>query len=80
MKAMVADLRNNFATLSRWVHGGEAIVSTKRGIPFASVSPVKCRKKVAQSVDRMSRFIEPLPDGRLKGYMRTISFIERGDR
>ncbi|NDC39727.1 MAG: prevent-host-death protein, partial [Proteobacteria bacterium] len=30
--ATVADLRNNFAALSRWVHGGESIVITKRGI------------------------------------------------
>jgi prevent-host-death family protein len=77
--ATVADLRNNFAALSRWVHGGESVVITKRGIPFATVSPVKRRKKAAQSVDRMARLRKLFPDGPVKGDIRTIIDIERGD-
>ncbi len=29
--ATVADLRNNFASLSKWIHDGEAVTITKRG-------------------------------------------------
>ncbi len=32
--ATVADLRNNFATISKWFHNGEAVAITKRGFPF----------------------------------------------
>lgn len=77
--ATVADLRNNFATLSRWVHGGESIVITKRGIPFATVSPVKRRKKAAKSVDRLARLQKIFPGGSVKGDIREVIDIERGD-
>lgn len=76
--ATVADLRNNFATLSRWVHGGESIVITKRGIPFATVSPVKRRKKAAKSVDRLERLQKIFPEGPVKGDIREVIDIERG--
>jgi prevent-host-death family protein len=77
--ATVADLRNNFASISRWVHGGESIVITKRGIPFATVSPVKRRKKPSKTVDRMARLKKLFPSGPLKGDIRDIIDIERGD-
>jgi len=78
--ATVADLRNNFATLSRWVHGGESIVITKRGIPFATVSPVKRKKKTANAVDRLARLRKIFPGGPVKGDIREVIDIERGDR
>ncbi len=77
--ATVADLRNNFASISRWVHGGESIVITKRGIPFATVSPVKRRKKPSKAVDRMARLKKLFPSGPAKGDLRDVIDIERGD-
>jgi len=77
--ATVADLRNHFAMLSRWVHGGESIVITKRGIPFATISPVKRRKRAVTSVDRLARLKRLFPDGPVKGDIREVIDIERGD-
>lgn len=77
--ATVADLRNNFASISRWVHGGESIVITKRGIPFATVAPVKRRTKPSKAVDRMARLRKLFPDGPATGDIRDVLDIERGD-
>jgi len=77
--ATVADLRNNFATLSRWVHGGESIVITKRGIPFATVTPVKRRKNEVKSVDRLARLRKIFPKGPVQGDFRDVIDIERGN-
>jgi prevent-host-death family protein len=77
--ATVADLRNNFAALSRWVHGGDSIVITKRGIPFATVSPIRRRKKVSKSVDRLARLKKMFPDGPVKSDIREVIDIERGN-
>ena len=77
--ATVADLRNNFATLSRWVHGGESIIITKRGIPFATVSPVKHRKLPLKSVNRLERLKKLFPSGPVKGDVREVIDIERGN-
>ena len=42
--ATVADLRNNFSNISRIIHNGEKITITKRGMPFAILSPLQKRK------------------------------------
>lgn len=39
--ASVADLRNNFATVSRWIYEGESVTIQKRGKPFAILSPAE---------------------------------------
>ena len=78
--ATVADLRNNFATLSLWVNAGESIVITKRGIPFATVSPIKRKKKAGRSVDRLARLKKLFPDGPVKGNISEVIDIERGER
>lgn len=45
MKAIsVADLRNNFAEISALLLAGEKLVVTKRGRPFATLSPAIKRK------------------------------------
>jgi prevent-host-death family protein len=77
--ATVADLRNNFAAISRWVHSGESIVITKRGIPFATVSPAKRRKKTSAAVDRMARLRRLFAEGPSKGDIRDVLDIERGN-
>ena len=73
--ATVADLRNNFATLSRWVHGGESIVITKRGIPFATLSPMIRRKDAAKPVDRLARLRKIFPEGPATGDIRDVIAI-----
>lgn len=77
--ATVADLRNEFSVISRWIHGGESVVITKRGIPFATVSPVKRRTKSTKHVDRMARLGKLFPAGPVKGDIRDILDIERGN-
>lgn len=66
--ASVADLRNNFATVSHWIHEGESVTIKKRGTPFAILSPV--RKMHATPVawpafEKRMRHI--FPDGTAKG-------------
>jgi antitoxin (DNA-binding transcriptional repressor) of toxin-antitoxin stability system len=41
--ATVADLRNNFARISRWIEAGEEVEITKRGKKFARLRPETSR-------------------------------------
>jgi len=41
--ATVADLRNNFARISRWIEAGEEVEITKRGKKFARLRPEASR-------------------------------------
>ena len=43
--ASVADLRNNFASVSRWIYEGENVTIQKRGQAFAVLSPARKKKK-----------------------------------
>jgi|GEM_PF-201504 len=45
--ASVADLRNRFATVSRWIYEGESVTIKKRGKVFAILAPAEPRKKIA---------------------------------
>jgi antitoxin (DNA-binding transcriptional repressor) of toxin-antitoxin stability system len=38
-QASVADLRNKFARISKWIEAGEAVEITKRGRVFATLKP-----------------------------------------
>jgi antitoxin (DNA-binding transcriptional repressor) of toxin-antitoxin stability system len=42
--ASVADLRNNFAAVSRWIYEGESVAIEKRGKSFAILSPARRRR------------------------------------
>lgn len=54
--ASVADLRNNFATVSRWIYEGKSVVIKKRGSPFAILAPAgKKRKKPVELPDFEAR-------------------------
>ena len=67
--ATVADLRNNFARVSRWIEDGEKIEIRKRGKVFATLSPPPARKKRTKKklewpdmLGRMKKlFPKPLP-------------------
>jgi len=39
--ATVRDLRNNFADVAKVIEGGEPIAITRRGAPFAVLTPAK---------------------------------------
>lgn len=41
--ASVADLRNRFASVSRWIYEGKTVAIEKRGKAFAILSPVRQR-------------------------------------
>jgi antitoxin (DNA-binding transcriptional repressor) of toxin-antitoxin stability system len=65
--ATVADLRNKFARVSRWIEDGEKVEIRKRGKVFATLSPPAKKKKTkkVEWPDMMARlkktFPKPLP-------------------
>lgn len=77
--ATVADLRNKFSTVSKWIHDGEAVVITKRGIPFATLEPTQ-RHEPPRPVDRLARLEKIFPDGPVAGDSSSIIDYDRGDR
>ncbi len=77
--ATVADLRNNFASISKWIHDGEAVTITKRGLLFATLSPARKRKK-APPVDRLARIRKMFPKGPTKGDIQDVIDYDRGER
>lgn len=76
--ATVADLRNNFATLSKWIHDGEAVTITKRGLAFATLAPAR-KKKAPPPIDRMARLRRMFPDGPVKGDVQVAIDHDRGN-
>jgi len=77
--ATVADLRNEFATISKWIHEGEEVMITKRGIPFARLAPARKRKKLPP-LDRLARLQKLFPGGPVEGDSRKVVEYDRGDR
>ena len=79
--ASVADLRNKFASVSRWIHEGESVTIKKRGKPFAVLTPAGPSTKAPDHWpsfgDRLER---AFPDGPKKG-MRSEELLDlmRGD-
>jgi len=76
--ATVADLRNNFAALSKWIHNGEAVMITKRGLAFATLAPAR-RKKTVPPVDRTARLRKMFPHGPVKGDIQDVIDYDRGN-
>lgn len=76
--ATVADLRNNFATVSKWIHHGEAVTITKRGRQFATLVPARERKALAP-IDRMARLRKMFPHGPVKGDAQDVLAYDRGN-
>lgn len=77
--ATAADLRNNFSTVSKWIHEGESVVITKRGLPFATLMPVR-RRKTLPPLDRMARLQKLFPAGPVAGDSNAVVDYDRGDR
>ncbi len=61
--ATVADLRNNFATISRWIYEGESVTIKKRGKVFATLSPVRKKKLMPSWPDFAQRLRGNFPTG-----------------
>jgi prevent-host-death family protein len=76
--ATVADLRNNFATVSKWIHDGAPVTITKRGLPFATLVPLPSRK-VPPPIDRMARLRRMFPDGPTQGDAQEVVDYDRGN-
>lgn len=52
--ATVADLRNNFHRISALIESGKSVEITKRGKPFATLSPLPRKRKLVKP-DIMAR-------------------------
>jgi len=64
--ATVADLRNRFASISRWIHEGEVVEIQKRGKLFAVLLPVK-KESRKERPDFEARLNRLFPNGPVKG-------------
>jgi len=76
--ATVADLRNSFAAVSKWIHNGEAVTITKRGLQFATLVPARPRKS-PPPIDRLARLRRMFPKGPVKGDAQDVLDYDRGD-
>jgi len=76
--ATVADLRNNFATISKWIDDGEAVTITKRGIPFATLAPAH-RRKSPPPLNWQARLNQRFPQGPVSGDIQQVLDYDRGD-
>lgn len=76
--ATVADLRNNFAAVSKWLQAGESVTITKRGRVFAMLSPARKTRKAPPAIDRMARLRELFPEGPVAGDIQDVLADERG--
>lgn len=65
--ATVADLRNHFASVSRWIYEGESVAIRKRGRAFAILSPAQKRKPAPPWPAFEERLRRSFPDGPAKG-------------
>jgi len=80
-RASVADLRNNFATVSKWIQEGESVTITKRGQAFATLAPARKKKKDAPpGPDHRAAWRRRIfPDGPTKGDVQEVLDYDRGD-
>jgi prevent-host-death family protein len=60
--ATVRELRNNFASLAKWIERGEQITITRNGEDLAMLSPAAPKKP--SKVDWAARFAKYKPVGR----------------
>ena len=76
--ATVADLRNQFQQVSKWIQEGESVSITKRGKPFATLSP---DTTVSQStkIDRLTRLRELNPRGKRNSDSMDVLTFDRGE-
>jgi antitoxin (DNA-binding transcriptional repressor) of toxin-antitoxin stability system len=61
--ATVANLRNNFRRVSKWIADGESVRITKHGAPFATLKPAPAPRKTIEWPDLNARLDRIFPDG-----------------
>lgn len=76
--ASVADLRNRFADVARWIELGEEVTITKRGKPFARLVAPESNGAVPD-IDRRERLRRLNPAGRRDQDVMEILLEERED-
>ena len=77
--ATVADLRNKFALISRWLYEGETVTIKKRGKVFATLSPARKKKTPPKWPDFQARLNRIYPNGPTKGNAQEIVDYMRGE-
>jgi len=60
--ATVRELRNNFASLAKWIEHGEEITMTRNGQTFATLSPARSEQRAKG--DWAARFAKRKPLGK----------------
>lgn len=79
--ATVADLRNNFSRISKWIEEGETVHITKRGRQFAKLEPESTKPKDKVSpVNHMDRLKKIYGDDPVKGDSQAIISEARGEQ
>jgi antitoxin (DNA-binding transcriptional repressor) of toxin-antitoxin stability system len=73
--ASVRDLRNNFASVAKWIEYGEQVAITRNGKSFATLSPAVPTKP--RKVDWAARFAKRKPVGRRLSAKETEEFWSR---
>lgn len=73
--ATVRDLRNNFASVAKWIESGEEIAITRNGKSFATLAPAKPGKP--RKVDWAARFAKRKPLGRKRSLQETDALWSR---
>ena len=79
-KATVADLRNHFSKVSKWILEGEEVMITKRGREFAMLSARRFKRRPAKPVDRMARLQELYHNHPVAGDLQSILEYDRGNK
>ena len=74
--ATVRELRNNFASVAKWIEHGEQITITRNGKSFATLSPAVPPDK-PRKVDWAARFAKRPPIGRQLSKKETEEFWSR---
>jgi antitoxin (DNA-binding transcriptional repressor) of toxin-antitoxin stability system len=62
-QASVADLRNKFARISKWIEAGETVEITKRGQVFATLKPAVPKRGRVEWPDFDARLRSIWPHG-----------------
>ena len=78
-RASVADLRNKFARISRWIEAGETVEITKRGQVFAALKPARPKRGPVEWPDFEARLRSIWPHGVKGKPLSEIIDEARGD-
>ena len=52
--ATIRDLKHDFSKIETWIHQGEKIQVSKRGVPLMEISPIKKSKQGVKKLERIN--------------------------